>query len=380
MSEDEGHAAAAGKGFDFAANGRTLIWLVATLLGIAVLWLLQAAAAVFLPLAIAYFLAVSVLPVARAINGRLPRPMAWLGYTVAASIVVGFLLLFFAGIGVATGQVAANASQIVTQVQERLQQSPLTAGVASQGVPQIIERAGDYAGSLASGLGSTLAAMVVIFFLMLLMLLESADWRAKVGTVSRSDGGRGWLEISQAVGEKFRRYFLARLALGSITGVLYAGWLAIFGTPLLLVWGILALLLNFIPTIGSLIAGILPVLFVFAQQDLQTAILVAAGLLVIEQVMGNYIDPKVTGRQLSLSPLVVLVSLLLWTWVWGIPGALIATPMTMLLAIVCAHFRTLQPAALLLSGETEMDALKRAMGPRDRDAAERSRESPAGER
>src|SRR5690606_3089301 len=91
---------------------------------------------------------------------------------------------------------------------------------------------------------------------------------------------------------------------------LYAGWLAIFGTPLLLVWGILALLLNFIPTIGSLIAGILPVLFVFAQQDLQTAILVAAGLLVIEQVMGNYIDPKVTGRQLSLSPLVVLVSLL----------------------------------------------------------------------
>src|SRR5690606_27153103 len=105
------------------------------------------------------------------------------------------------------------------------------------------------------------------------------------------------------------------------------------GTPLLLVWAVLALLLNFIPTFGSLIAGALPVLFVLGQQDLSTALFVGAGLLIIEQIMGNYVDPKVTGHQLALSPLVVLVSLVLWTWLWGITGALIATPMTMLLAI-----------------------------------------------
>ena len=186
---------------------------------------------------------------------------------------------------------------------------------------------------------------------------------AKIKTISPGDDGRSWRDMSQAIGQKFRVYFFTRLALGSITGALYAAWLAIFDVPLLLVWAILALLLNFIPTIGSLIAGILPVLFVFAQQDVATATMVAVGLLVIEQVMGNYVDPKVTGRQLSLSPLIVLVSLLLWGWVWGILGALIATPMTMLLAIVFAHVPALRPIALLLSEETDMEGLDRAMAP-----------------
>lgn len=333
------------------------------LLTIAALWLLQAAASVFLPLAIAFFLALSVLPVAQAIRHRVPRALGWLGYLVAAGIIIGFLLLFLAGIGLAASQVAGSADQIVQQLQQRLGQTPFADLVAGQGLPQLLERAGGYARSLLMGLGGTLGALVVIFFLMLLMLLEAGDWRAKIKTVSPGDGGRNWRNMSESIGQKFRRYFLSRLALGSITGALYAGWLAIFGTPLLLVWAILALLLNFIPTIGSLIAGVLPVLFVFAQADLATALMAGGGILVIEQVMGNYVDPKVTGRQLSLSPLVILVSLLLWSWVWGIPGALIATPMTMMLAIVFAHVPALRPIALLLSEETDMDELDRAMAP-----------------
>jgi len=195
---------------------------------------------------------------------------------------------------------------------------------------------------------------------MLLALIEAGDWWKKIDVVTSQHEGQGWRGIAASVGQKFRRYFLTRLALGSITGALYAAWLAIFGVPLLLVWGILALLLNFLPTIGSLIAGILPVIFVFAQQEATTALVVAAGILVIEQIMGNYVDPKITGRQLSVSPLVVLASLLLWTWVWGLPGALISTPMTMLIIVAFAQFQALRPIALLLSEETDMDALDRA--------------------
>ncbi len=338
------------------------IWLLGGLLAIAVLWLLQAAATVFLPLAIAFFLALAVLPVCRAVPSRVPSALGWLGYVAAAGTIIGFLALFLAGIGLAARQVASNADRIVQQLQQRLGGTPFS-GIVTDGLPQLLDRAGSYATSILGGLGSTLGALVVIFFLILLMLIEAGSWREKTETLSRENDDRSWRNMSKSIGQKFRRYFLTRLALGSITGALYATWMAFFGVPLLLVWAILAVLLNFIPTIGSLIAGILPVIFVFAQQDVTTALIVAAGLLVIEQVMGNYVDPRVTGHQLSLSPLVLLVSLLLWTWVWGIPGALIATPMTMLLAITFAHVPALRPVALLLSEETEMDELDRAMAP-----------------
>ena len=89
-------------------QNRTLVWLVGGLLAVASLWLLQAASSVFLPLAIAFFLAVAVLPVKRAIASRVPPALGWLGTTAAAAIVIGFLLLFFAGIGIAAGTVVAG--------------------------------------------------------------------------------------------------------------------------------------------------------------------------------------------------------------------------------------------------------------------------------
>src|SRR5690606_3239600 len=130
-------------------------------------------------------------------------------------------------IALAVGQVAVNADRIAEQLQRRLAETPMGDLLAGEGLPQFLDRAGEYAGSLAAGLGSTLGSLVVIFFLMLLMLFEAGDWRAKMATVSTGDQGRGWLEISEAVGEKFRRYFFSRLALGSVTGALYAGWLAL---------------------------------------------------------------------------------------------------------------------------------------------------------
>ena len=122
--------------------------------------------------------------------------------------------------------------------------------------------------------------------------------------------------------------------------------------------GLLALLLNFIPTVGSLIAGIFPVLFAFAQKDPGTALLVGGGLLVIEQVMGNFVDPKLLGERLSVSPLVILVSLLVWSWIWGIAGALIAVPMTVLLTVTFAQVPALRPVALFLSNERDLEGLE----------------------
>ncbi|WP_170003882.1 AI-2E family transporter [Pseudopontixanthobacter vadosimaris] len=225
-------------------------------------------------------------------------------------------------------------------------------------------------GMLASGamtaLGittNTLAGMVLILFLILLMLTEADDWHAKITAVAAKGGDRRWLDIGRSVGEKFRAYFTLRLILGTLTAALYMVWLAIFGVDYLVLWGLLAVLLNFIPTVGSIVAGALPVAYVLVTRDAGMAALVAGGLLVIEQIMGNFIDPKVMGKRLSISPLVVLLSLLFWSLLWGMVGAILAVPMTVLITMVMAHFRELRPAALLLTDQTSFAELDHYIEP-----------------
>ena len=85
------------------------------------------------------------------------------------------------------------------------------------------------------------------------------------------------------------------------------------------------------------------------------------GLLLIEQVMGNYADPKLQGRELSLSPLVILVALMVWSWVWGIAGTLVAVPMTLVMMIVFARVPALRSVALFLSNHRDVDELMRSV-------------------
>lgn len=338
-------------------------WLLGGLLTIGLLWFFRAAAAVTLPLVAGILVALAVLPIATKVRAALPRGLAWLGYVAAMAVVLGFLALFIGGVSLAASQVAGQASELVPRIRSAIEASPF-AGMIDQGrsLDQLAGSLGGYARQIASSAGSILSGIVLIFFLSLLILTESDDWRAKARAASPGDG-HGWTDSATAVGQRFRRYFLARLFLGAVTGALYAAWLGLFGLPLLLVWAMLALLLNFIPTVGSLIAGTLPVLFAFALKDFGTAMLIAGGLLAIEQVIGNFIDPRLMGRQLSISPFVVLVSLLLWTWVWGLAGALIAVPMTVLLTIAFAHIPKLRRVALLFSNERDLDGLARHTEP-----------------
>lgn len=148
-----------------------------------------------------------------------------------------------------------------------------------------------------------------------------------------------------------------RVVLGLATSALYCAWLWLFDVDLIVVWALVSFLLNFIPTIGSIVAGSVIVLYTFITRDLGTAAAVGAGILVIEQIMGNYVDPKLAGRSIALSPLVVMVALIFWGWVWGIAGALLAVPMTTVLVVIGAHIPATRPLALLLTDRTSMKGL-----------------------
>ena len=207
------------------------------------------------------------------------------------------------------------------------------------------------------------SALVVIFFLTLLILIESGDWRKKIASITHRRNEWRLTESAEVIAQKVRAYLLIRAVLGLITAALYGLWLWFFGVGLILVWAILTFLLNFVPTVGSIIAGLLPTVYAFVTLDFGTAVGVGIGLLLIEQVMGNFVDPKVAGSRVAASPLVVLVALLVWSWIWGVPGALLAVPVTVSLIVLGAHVPVLRPWALLLSDRTDMAGLKDATKP-----------------
>jgi len=326
---------------------------------LALIWTVHVAAVVVIPVISAVLAALTLAPLSNHVRARLPEKWQWLGPLSAVGLLVLVLLLLFAALSLAGRQVISAAPSIIDQAKTLAESSsallnanPLVSPEQAQGlIGRLAEPMLAFVQNAMSMALGTLANLVLIIFLALFMLLEAPSWRRKFAAL---DLDPRWLGALEEASGQLRRFLLARLFLGALTGALYASWLFLFGVDLLLTWAMLALVLNFIPTIGSIIAGTLPVLYVLVTRDPAAALLIGSGLLVIEQIMGNYVDPKVMGKQLSLSALVVLVALIFWSWVWGPVGALLATPVTVLILDLCRPVPALRPLAVLLgSGDDE---------------------------
>ena len=135
-----------------------------------------------------------------------------------------------------------------------------------------------------------------------------------------------------------------------MTGLLSYFVLLIIGVDAPAFWAFLIFVLNFIPTIGSLIATIFPTIFALLQfGDFTQGILVLAIVGSIQMVIGNLVEPKLMGDSLNISPLVVLLTLAIWGVMWGITGMLLSVPITVIMIIIMSEFQTTRPLAILLS-------------------------------
>ncbi|WP_265584482.1 MULTISPECIES: AI-2E family transporter [unclassified Coleofasciculus] len=129
-------------------------------------------------------------------------------------------------------------------------------------------------------------------------------------------------------------------------------WCFVLGVDLAFVWGLVAFVLNYIPTLGSIIAVIPPTLVALVFEGVGIGIATLIGLAVIQVVMGNFIDPRVQGKSLQLSPFVALISIVFWGWVWDISGAILGVPMTVAIILLCQEFKSTRGIAIVL-GEVE---------------------------
>jgi AI-2 transport protein TqsA len=325
-----------------------LVAILTVIVGIAALKL---AATVLLPLVFALFLVAIFWPLQRRLQARLPRGLASGLTFLVFLLVVG---CFVAGFWLC-GQLLAQKWPEIAPALEQYR------GLAeSYGIPLPGSTGGESQTSGSGGQSSLMrfarsalsaggAAMLVIAYL-LLGLLEMQDYRLKLRHILPAGEDEHWREVSHEVTNDFQRYMIVRTGIGLINGVLI--WLAawLLGLEFAFIWGFLSFLLNYIPTIGSVVAVIFPVLFALAQAGggglPWLTLLVFGG---IQILLGVVLDPLIEGHYLAPSPLVVLLSVTFWGWVWGIAGAFIGVPLTILVIITCKQFARTRWIATLLS-------------------------------
>lgn len=311
---------------------------------------MKAAASLIVPFLCAAILAVLVAPPVFWLQRR--RCPLWL----AILLVMSGVLVLEVAIGLLLGNSINDFIAVLPDYQQQL--TTRFAGVLEQlGASGVDTRhlslntlldpakAMGWTATLLSSLTGLLGNTVLILFTVVFLLFEAAEFPAKI----RAALGR---EAPLAEFERFaaglNRYMVIKAATSLGTAVLTGLLLALLGVPFAVLWGVLTFFLHFVPNIGSIIAAVPPVLLALVGGGVGTALLVVAGAVAINLVVGNIIEPRYLGRGLGLSTLVVFVSLVFWGWVFGAIGMLLSVPLTMALKIALEATPATRWAAVFL--------------------------------
>jgi predicted PurR-regulated permease PerM len=202
---------------------------------------------------------------------------------------------------------------------------------------------------LAGTLLPPIATAGIVLLFVIFILLQREDLRDRlIRLFGTSDLQRSTAAINDAA-ERLSRYFITQLLINSAFGIFIAFGLWLIGVPSPTVWGILAMLMRFVPYVGSFIAAAPPVLLAaIVDPGWTTFLLTAALYLVSELAMGQLVEPVVYGHGTGLSPIAIVISTVFWTWLWGPLGLLLATPLTLVLVVLGRHIEGLQFFDVLL--------------------------------
>lgn len=205
------------------------------------------------------------------------------------------------------------------------------------------------AGNLFSGLSQLLSKSLMILILVIFILLELSLFRKKIKINSKS----ALLQVDKVV-SNLNRYFGIKTVVSLATGIFVALAMAIVGVDFPVLWGALAFLLNFIPNIGSIIAAIPAVLLALIQLGTLEAAIVAIIYTFLNFTIGSIIEPKLMGRNLGLSTLIIFISLVFWGWVLGTVGMLLSIPLTMTIKIILDSHENTRWLGVLIGDENSL--------------------------
>jgi predicted PurR-regulated permease PerM len=208
---------------------------------------------------------------------------------------------------------------------------------------------------LLTGVGSVLSNILLILLTVTFILLEASSFPIKLRSVL-GDPQRAFPQVTKFVND-IQRYMIIKTIISFTAGVIIALWLFILGVDFPILWGFVAFLLHFVPNIGQIIAAIPAVLLALLQLGMGHAALTAAGYLVVGFTLGNVVEPRLMGRQLGLSTLVVFLSLMLWGGLLGPIGVVLCVPITMSLKFAFESNESTQWIAVLLGSEKSAESI-----------------------
>jgi len=341
-------------------SGQTRARLLAVIATVLVLAFLKWSQVVTMPLAFAVFVIAVMWPLQERLQRHLPR---WASLVLTVLVLLLVVALFVGALYWSGSLVAERAPlyepklrALYGQLEGWARSHGISLGSQGQG-----GGSGQVAGDLAKRAGGAAAGSVSLILLILALailgLTEVSSFKRKTEHGFRHpERGPRIIESSRAIAARFQRYLVARTIAAILQGITVGLFALVIGLDFAFVWGVLAFLLNYIPSIGSVVAVIPPSLFALVQFDgLGRPLAVLAGMAILQIVMGNYLDPLIEGKYLSISPVVVLISIVFWGWIWGVGGALLGVPLTVGIMITSDQFPQTRWIARLLAEAPNRD-------------------------
>ncbi|MFY7671895.1 AI-2E family transporter [Tenacibaculum sp. MEBiC06402] len=218
---------------------------------------------------------------------------------------------------------------------------------------------GSVLGDVANGVSGLLGDTFMIIIYALFLFLEEKSFVKKLYMiVSNGDNYDNVKSMLDKIEDSISNYIRLKTFVSVLTGILSYFVLLLVGVDSAPFWAFLIFLLNYIPTVGSLVGTLFPAIFCLLQFGEFTPFLIVAIVVgAIQVVVGNILEPRLFGKSLNLSPLVTILSLAVWGKIWGITGMVLSVPITVIMIIVFSQFEKLRPIAIMLSEKGEIDKI-----------------------
>lgn len=332
----------------------TLFVLVFMVVGI---FFLKSTAAVFAPIVFAVMISFMLFPVMQKMEKHhIPRILAVIIIMSVLAVLVYFIVVIAQN---SFNLFINNYPRYLQQFQEiyydfsnkliekfELQVQPDI--FASTNWPRLVQT---YVISFSSSISKMAGYTLLIFIFMFFLFLEYPYLNEKIKDAFSFREAKKFNIISTRILYLVGRYFFVKLIISLLTGLEVWGVLKLLGVDFALVWGGIAFALNFVPTVGSTVVVILISIQGIVQfyPDVFMPTVVFLLNLGVQQLMGNLIEPRIQGSNLNLSPVLILISLAFWAWVWGPLGAVLAVPITVMLRVVFSYFDSTKFISILMS-------------------------------
>jgi AI-2 transport protein TqsA len=291
---------------------------------------------------------------------RLPRPLALL---VAVCIVGGLLWVVGRTIGRNLTAVVAAAPTYEGRLQNLINEGARMVGIEqAPTIGELFDRISlaDTLASIAAAAASVVSVAGIVLIYAGFLFVEQGRFRRKLAIMLDSGENQARVEaVLDQIDHDIRVYIRIKTTLAVITSALAYAVMASVGVDFAGFWAVMVFFFYYIPTVGSILAIVAPAVLTLVQFDSLTPFLIVLMVFgTIQVVTANVIEPAIMGGSLNLSPLVVIVSLMVWGTMWGVVGMFLCVPIMVVSLIVLAQFKTTRPIAVLLSADGRIPELR----------------------